>query len=197
MEFQHDKSWKTLKSIFELKLSAKEAWNMFIDFHEQTNPKIYWSNLKDIDIETEQVEITEWIEQLITNNPIPKETVAIWIGLLKLADNEIEVPTIYLVGADTYDAEDIDWACEPTYLPENRYGQPALLKEIDEIAKSDEDNYEFLDWILPLAYSTFTIEEILRTKLNKRLFLKYHDRINVAVGHDSGDYMDLSCIDKN
>ena len=45
--------------------------------------------------------------------------------------------------------------------------------------------------------ATFTIKEILRTKLNKRLFIKYHDRINVAVGHDSGDYMDLSCIDKN
>ena len=140
MEFQHDKSWETLKSIYELKLSAKEAWNKFIEFHEQTNPKTYWKNLKNIDIETEQNEIKEWIEELIENNPLPKATVALWIGLLKLEDNEMEVPTIYLVGADTYDAEDIEWACEPTYLPENRYGQPALLKEIDEISKTDEED---------------------------------------------------------
>lgn len=197
MEFQHDKSWETLKSIYDLKLTAKEGWNKFIEFHEQTNPKTYWTNLKNIDIEPEQIELKEWLEQLIVNNPLPKETVTIWIGLLKLEDNEMEVPTIYLVGADTYDAENIDWACEPTYLPENRYGQPALLKELDEIAKTDEDNYEFLDWILPLAYLTFTIDEIIRTKIDKTLFLKYHSRLHFAVGHDGGDYMDLSSIDKN
>ncbi len=197
MEFQHDKSWETLKSIYELKLTAKEAWIKFIEFHEQTNPKTYWTNLKNLDIETEQIEIKEWVEQLIENNPLPKATVALWIGLLKLEDNEMEVPTIYIVGADIYDAEDIEWACAPTYLPENRYGQPALLKELDEIAKTDEDNYEFLDWILPLAYLTFTIDEIIRTKIDKTLFLKYHSRIHLAVGHDSGDYMDLSSIDKN
>jgi len=197
MEFQHDKSWEILKSIYDLKLTAKEAWNKFIEFHEQTNPKTYWTSLKNIDIEFEQIEIKEWLEQLIENNPLPKETVALWIGLLKITDNEMEVPTIYVVGTDTYDTEDIGWACEPTYLPENRYGQPALLKEIDEMAKTDEDNYEFLDWILPLAYSTFTIDEIVRTKLNKTIFLKHHSRINFAVGHDSGDYMNLSSIDKN
>lgn len=197
MEFQHDKSWETLKLIYDLKLTAKEAWNKFIEFHEQTNPKSYWTNLKNIDIETEQIELKEWLEQLILNNPLPKETVAIWIGLLKLEVNEMEVPTIYLVGTETYDAEDIEWACEPTFLPENRYGQPALLKEIDEIAKTDEDNYEFLDWILPLAYCTFTIDEIIRTKIDTTLFLKHHSLINFAVGHDSGDYMNLSSIDKN
>ncbi len=194
MEFKHDKSWENLKSIYDLKLTAKEAWNKFIEFHEQTNPKTYWTDLKNIDIEAEQIELKQWLEKLIENNPLPKETVALWVGLLKLEDNEMEVPTIYLVGADTYDAEDIDWACEPTYLPENRYGQPALLKEIDEIAKTDENNYEFLDWILPLAYSTFTIDELVRTKLNKTIFLKHHSNINVAVGHDSGDYMNLSTI---
>ena len=195
MEFQHDKSWDNLTTIFASKLTAKDAWNKFIDFHEQTVPKSYWTSLRQLDIEEEQTEIIHWLHQLVTASDIPDNIVALWVGILKFADNEKEIPTIYLVGADSYDKDDIDWACDPTYNPENRYVQPGVLKEIDDIAKTDEDNYEFFDWILPLAYCTFTLDEIIRTKLDKKLFLKSKGKLFVAVGHDSGDFMNLSTIE--
>jgi hypothetical protein len=195
MEFQHDKSWDCLASIFASKLSAKDAWIRFIDFHEQTVPKSYWTFLKQLDIDGEQKEITQWLQKLVTDSPIPNNVVALWIGILKFADNEKEIPAIYLAGANTYDKDDIDWACNPTYLPENRYAQLELLQQIDDIAGKDEANYEFLDWILPLAYCTLMFDEIIRTKLDKKLVLKNKDNLFMAVGHDSGDYMDLTTIE--
>jgi hypothetical protein len=195
MEFQHDKSWDSLTTIFASKLTAKDAWNKFIDFHEQTTPKPYWTALRQLDIDKEQADIVEWLQHLVTTSPLPDSVVALWVGILKFADNDKEIPAIYLAGADNYDKDDIDWACDPIYFPENRYAQPPLLQQIDDIAKTDEDNYEFLDWILPLAYCALTLDEIIRTKLNKKLFLTSKDKLFVATGHDSGDYLDISSIE--
>ena len=192
MDFQHEESWDGLTTILSLKTNAKDSWNKFIDFHEQVAPKSYWASLRQLDIEAEQAEIVNWLQQLVNLSPIPDSIVAFWIGILKFADNDKEISTIYFSGADTYDKDDIDWACDPTYFPENRYVQPELLQQIDNIARTDEENYEFFDWILPLAYCAFTFDEIFRTKIDKQTFLKSTKEIFVAVGHDSGDYVDLT-----
>jgi hypothetical protein len=197
MEFQHDKTWETFTTILHSKVPAKRAWTKFIEFHEQNFPKPYWRPLKNIEIDEEQAAIVNWLTNVLTNKPIPKKVIAIWIGLIKFeGDNESEIPTIYFGGANNYDKDASDWACDLTYLPENRYAQPGLLQDIDAIAKSDEDNYEFLDWILPLAYCAFTFDEIVRTKLDKSLFLMHNDKVFIAVGHDGGDYIDLTTISK-
>lgn len=194
MEFQYDASWNSFTTILTSKLAAKEAWNKLIDFHEQTTPKSYWTTLRQLDIESEQAEIVTWLQQIVTYSSIPETVVAIWIGLLKFEHKGKEVPTIYLAGADHYDKDNIDWAINTTYLPENRYMQSAVLQQIDNIARTDEENYEFFDWIFTLAYCAFTLDEIIRTKLNKELFLTNKDTIFVTVGHDSGDYIELSSI---
>ncbi len=196
MKFQHDKSWDNFESVFNLRLPIKDAWNKIIDFHEQTVPNSYWTSLRLLDIEAEQVEIKEWLEQLVTKSPIPDTVVALWLGITKLLEDEKEVYVIYLIGADSYEEEDIEWAMEPTYDPENKYGIPGVLNQIGEITISgDKDDYEFLDWILPIAYCALTLDEIIRTKLNKNLFLKSRPKLFVTTGHDSGDYKELSPIE--
>ncbi len=195
MEFQHDKSWSALTEILNLKTTAKEAWLKFIEFHEEIVPKTYWSQLKIIDIESEQTNIVNWITTIMAKQPIPKKIVAIWIGLLKLAgENQSEIPTIYFGGSDHYSIGDNQWANDLKYLPANRYAQPSLLNEIDILAKTDEENYEFLDWIFPLAYCAFTFDEIIRTKLNKKILLKHKDRMIISIGYDNGDYIDLTQV---
>lgn len=69
-----------------------------------------------------------------------------------------------------------------------------MLQHIDNIARTDKENYEFFDWILPIAYCAFTFDEIIRKKFDTNLFLKYKDKLFVSVGHDSGDYVDLTPI---
>jgi len=122
MDFQHDQTWDSLTSILALKTNAKDAWNKFIDFHEQVAPKTYWTSLRKLDIEAEQEEIINWLQQLIKLSPIPDSIVALWIGILKFTDNTREIPAIYFSGADTYNKDDIDWAYNPAYYTDN----PAL-----------------------------------------------------------------------
>lgn len=195
MEFQHDQSWNILTAIFSQKLSAKDAWNKLLDEHEKLVPKNYWTRLRTIDVEAEQTDIVNWLHGIATENQIPATVVALWIGIVKFEDGVKETSTIYLAGADSYDKDDIDWACEPNYLPENRYAQLGSLLEIDDVVRADETDSEFLDWILPLAYCAFTFDEIARTKLNKRLFLQYKEKLFIAAGHDDGDYLGLTPIE--
>src|SRR5262245_10862799 len=113
MEFQYDKSWEILTTILTSKISAREAWTKFIDFHEKNYPKPYWAKLKQIDIDTEQNQIVDWITAVVTQTPLPKKVAAIWVGLLKFVDeNKNEIPTIYFGGAENYDKDDSDWACD-------------------------------------------------------------------------------------
>lgn len=168
---------------------------MLIDAHENIASKTYWAQLREIKIEDEQREILNWIQMVLAENPIPKEVIALWIGILKFAaDDDKEIPTIYFVGADDYHEEEIDWTFDPTYLPDNRYAQPNSLSQIDDIIKSDAANYEFLDWLLPLAYCAFTFDEIIRTKLDKRISPTSQKEIFVTLGHDSGDHVNLSSL---
>lgn len=194
MEFSYDNSWDSLTTLSAAKLSAKEAWIKFIDFHEDTIPKPYWSELKQLDLESDQTEIVAWLEQLFSASPMPESVGAIWIGILKYEEDDKEIQAIHLIGADDYEKDDNEWACDPTYLPENRYFVPKVLQQIDEISQTDEDNYSFLDWILPLAYCTFMFDEIIRTKLNKTLFSTNKHQINVVTGHDSGDFIEISSV---
>jgi hypothetical protein len=195
MEFQHEKSWEAFTTILNSKASARQAWTKFIEFHEQNFPKPYWAKLKEIEVEEEQANIVNWLTAVVTKKPIPKKIKALWIGLIKLAaNNEIEIPTIYFGGSDNYNKEDNDWASDLNYLPEKRYAQPGLLQEIDAVAKTDEENYEFLDWILPLAYCAFTFDELLRTKIDKGLFLKHKDQLFITLGYDDGDFIELTPV---
>lgn len=195
MDFKHDKSWDNFLTVFKSKLTIKVAWNKIIDFHDQTISKPYWTALRKLDLVSEQIEIKNWLEQLVITSPLPDNVIAFWIGILKLDNNGQELPAIYLVGSDTYQKDDIDWACDPTYLPHNRYIHPGVLIQIDSIIKADKDNYEFFNWLLPLAYCALTLDEIIRTQLNKKLFLTTKDKLFVATGHDSGDYLDLTTIE--
>lgn len=195
MKFNHEESWEWFESILQSKLSAKEAWSTLIDYHEKIAPQVNWNTLKNIDVESEQIQIKDWFEQLVISNPIPEKTVALWIGLFKVEYENTEIPTIYVVGADTFNNDDIEWACDPTYVPENRYAQPTLLKELDDAIKTDEEHYKFLDWILPLACTAFIIDEIIHSAIRKSVFLDNRNKMFVTVGHDSGDYINVSCIE--
>ncbi len=198
MKFNHDSSWDNFEEVFSTRPTFKTGWNKIIDYHENIVKKPYWSELRNMNFETEVTEMKEWIEGVLTNSPITKDTIALWIGLIKTLDNsEKETYALYLVGSNTFDKSDIEWATEPMYLPENRYAIFETLNRIEELIKNngDEDFY-FLDWILPLSFSALLIDEYIRTNLNKSLFLTYSNEINIAVGFDSGDYYNLTTIKK-
>lgn len=197
MNFSHDGSWQNLKDILDAKLPIVDSWNKIIDFHEAIKSKPYWDILRQLNVEGEQKDIVRWMETILIESPMPKSIVALWIGITRIWDEESdnEFYAIYLRGADNYDAEDIDWADEPRYDPENNHGIVEVLCRIDELIEEDED-FEFLDWILPLSYCALTLDEIIRTKqLDMNLFSRVKNGLYVTTGFDEGDHIDLSRIE--
>lgn len=194
MDFQHEQSWQYLETVLSSKLTTKEAWDRFIQMHDSTVPGPYWTEFRSIDVESEHTDVVNWIQQVIINSPMPEEVIALWIGIFKSADDASETPTIYLAGADRYDKDDADWACDPSYQPDNGYAQPTVLQQIDLIAKKHTESYQFLDWILPLAWCAFTFDEIIRSRLDKSIFKKDGRELFITVGHDGGDYINLTPI---
>jgi hypothetical protein len=192
--FDHDSSWEQLTKLFNSHLPINEAWTKLIEFHEKLAPKTYWDKLKSLDLAAEKEVLKDWLQDLATKSPIPETVSALWVGMFKHQQDGKEMYVIYLAGADNYSKDDIIWTSTPSYLPENRYAVPGILNEINELIEKDKTDYYFLDWILPVAYTAFILDEVIRTSLDKKLFLKHKAELHFTTGHDSGDYLDLTSI---
>lgn len=196
MNFEHNNSWDNFESVLKSRPSVKDGWHQIIDFHRNIKEKPYWDSLKQLGLQAEQKEIKDWLESTVTDEPFDKNIVSFWIGINKFLDDaENEVYAFYLAGCESYDIEDAEWATEPTYLPENRYFISEVLNEIDKLIKNDKEDFSILDWILPLAYCSLTLNDLINNKLDKSKFLKHQDKLFVTTGHDGGDYMNLNNIE--
>ena len=200
MGFNHDSSWDNFETILNLKLPVKDSWNKIIDFHEQLVPGESWKLLRELDVEREQEQIVLWLEELVSDSKLPDGIISLWIGIVQLmGDDEKEVYAIRLAGSEKYEENDNEWAETCTYFPENGYAALPLLNAMSRIVKEHhtKENFCFLDWILPMAYCALTIDEIMRIKIDKALFLKAQTKINVSTGWDNGDFKDVSAITKS
>jgi len=111
-------------------------------------------------------------------------------------DTEQEFYATYITGCDTYDSEDIEWATEPVYVPEERYFISEVYNNIEKLIPAKDEDHSFLDWLLPLAYYTLQLNDITRNNLNTGYLLKHQAKLFVACGHDGGDYINLQPIQK-
>ena len=197
MKFDHEKSWNKFKKIFSSELDVNGKWDQLLDFHESLSPETKWTALRQINIAAESNEIKAWLEKLVTEEPFNNETIAFWIGLTKFYDEQTkkEFYVIYLTGCKKHKSNDIEWATDPTYVPENRYFSPDFLNKIDSIIFEDKD-YSFLNWILPLCAGSFVLDDIFKSKLDLNKFLKYKKKMFVTFGFDDGDYKTLTPLKK-
>jgi|GEM_PF-2589910 len=198
MTYDHTESWQKLQELLAAKLPIAEAWKSIIDFHAAIKPKPYWETIRHLKVEDEQKDIIGWMEQILSDSPLHKSILALWIGLSRIWDEESEKEyyAIYLQGADKYDPEDIDWADEPRYDPENNYGLVGILTEVNDLIKEDEQaDYEFLDAVLPLCYCALSFDEIIRNKqLDPSLFSRARQGLYITVGFEEGHHVDISRI---
>lgn len=196
MDFTHDKSWDAFETILQNRLSLQDSWKQLLDFHKKTKIKKYWAELLNQNYSQEQKEVAEWVNELVVKYPIPSSVRALWIGIAQLYDEKEnkEFYAYYLQGADNYDENDIEWATEPTYDPDEKYFVPDILNNIISIVKMDKNDFSFLDWILPIAYSSFLFDGILRNELDKSKFLTSQRQLHVSLGYDGGDFKELTPI---
>lgn len=194
MNSAHDRSWQCLTDILASRASIKAAWETLLHFHRDLIADADLDTLRTLDVEKEQENFAAWLQHIFAESPVPAEISAFWIGLVKLVDGETVRPAIYIAGSEEYDPNDADWACDPVYTPDDSYIYSDVLMKLDDVLKTDEDNYDLLDWILPLAYVAFTFDEIIRTQPVGSAILKQHTQVFVTVGYDNGDFIAVSDI---
>ena len=112
-------------------------------------------------------EFTAWLTRVCEAETPPESVVAYNIGLFKTPGGY----SAYLIGADKYDEEDSDWACEESFTPADRYcPMPAGA---------------FQKWEEVHAAIVAATKEFLRSAAGKESFLASAQA--VTVGFDDGD----------
>lgn len=118
---------------------------------------------------------TEWLEELLKTEPIPKNVVACNFGFFESENGK----QIYISGSDCYDAHDFDWACENTYFPEGRYPELEAFKKISDFTEDYEAGI-YLSLGAAIAY----IHEYYRQSPALRC-------MHVSTGFDDGDLINI------
>ncbi len=109
----------------------------------------------------------EWLERVGTGKKPPKSIVAYNIGLFETEDGF----SAYCTGAESYDEDDSEWACEESLTPKERYFPiPAGT---------------FKTWKQAHAGIVKITRDFLASEVGKRTFFSKAQA--VAVGFDDGD----------
>jgi hypothetical protein len=192
-KFNNEQSWDDFEQIVSEQLPATLAWSKMIDLLEAVKPKPFWPALRKIDIEAGRNAVKEWVEQTFIEDGISDDTHCFWVGIAEYVDkNDTKLYGLSIIGYDVEDPDDLD-GDEPTFSPEENLIILDDLVDIEQAVDHDDD-YAFLDWLLPIAYSAFVLDDLIRTDLDKQNILRFNDSIAMAVGYNGGDYMKLSPI---
>ena len=181
--------WKKFDSLLNSEISPNEKFRELYTFISQhSEQELPIENLQ-VDIEIENIEMIQWLQEIFTSVKIPNEIKAIWIGILQYLDEDnIEKYGSYFGGSVQFDSNDIDWASDLNYLPEDRYFSIECINTIMSSLDNECDDYFIWDWIIPIAITSFIYQEIFK-KLGEihNTSFRYTD-YNIACGYDSGDW---------
>ena len=192
-----DKVDKLLKDQIENKLDIKSGYDEIKQMLLEYNLPAF-----DINIQELEKEFNEWLSDLISQEPIPKDIKSIYFGLANLSFPEIddgnENTTVYISGSVYSPEKDEDWACDTTYFPQRRY---LILDDFDKIYEQVKSNkeldgdYEVLVFNgllnLLILNNIKQYKEQLLTSKNRKLGFKKKEMkrasLYLGAGFDSGD----------
>ena len=100
-------------------------------------------------------QIEDWLLELSHNEVIPENIVALNFGIFESENGYC----VYLIGSESYDVDDDDWACDVDYEPVDKYLN---------IEGVDVDPDKFLNEVITILLDIISLEKVsawlLRTK---------------------------------
>lgn len=185
MEITHDIAWKCFEENLKSPIPITQKWELLIESVVADANSSFTASLKSIDIASDMECISNWLNLMIEEAPIQATTKALWFGIFTGIHEGNEIIVTYCHGFEHYNIDNLDWTTNPTYTPDNCYYAIDGLQQIMRIAKSETNNRNLLDWILPLAYCSFILFELLNNAA-------FSDDRKCVCGYDSGDYIFLN-----
>lgn len=200
MPFVHLDSLQHLQTVLNKNGSFEEGWREVVGYHEALKPASYWEAISDLEAHQETQVVAEWLEGVLTSDPVPAPVQAFWVGIFQYPDEETkeDIYAIHIVGADEYDAddmEDAEWASDPSYVPEERYWASGIFHQIHQLVQTapenDADERSFLDYILPIAYYSLLLNDVFQHHLPVADLLGGKRTVFISCGYDNGDFVSL------
>lgn len=111
-------------------------------------------------------QIEDWLLELSHNEVIPENIVALNFGIFESENGYC----VYLIGSESYDVDDDDWACDVDYEPVDKY---LNIEGVDVGVDSDK----FLNEVITILLDIISLEKVSAWLLHT----KY-----ITVGFDDG-----------
>lgn len=188
-----DKVWNKFESLIEEKKSCSICMKKLIEILKSEMSKKTYEKLTSIDFQTEVNLVKKHIISELKNKPLAKSIKGIWFGIAKYSDENknLEYYAFYLAGSKKFDVENTEWATTFEYETNSGIFLLEAMNEVDLIIKKDSKFCELGDWIIPISYFSFIINECFMNNEFKKSFLINKEEVGVAIGYDDGDYINL------
>ena len=189
----YDKAWDKFEFLIEEKKSCSTCMKELIEFLKPEMDKKTYDKLGIIDYQTEVSLVREHIISELKQKPLPENIKGIWFAISKYFDENknIEYYVFYLTGSTKYDLNNNEWSTEFAYETESGIFLLEAMNEIDSIIRKDLKFCQLGDWIIPISYYSFIINECFMNNEFKKSFLLDKDEVGIAIGYDEGDYINL------
>ena len=101
-------------------------------------------------------QIEDWLLELSHNEVIPENIVALNFGIFESENGYC----VYLIGSESYDVDDDDWACDVDYEPVDKYLNEVITILLDIISLE-----KVSAWLLHTKYITVGFDDGVLEKI--------------------------------
>jgi hypothetical protein len=184
--------YRRIQGLVRKNTPVAEGMCNLLDLCQEISPSPHWRKLYHLRFEDDLINLTIWLERLVTSEPPPKKVTGLWFGLFNpVLDDEKPTSCLYLAGSTRFNPEkddlNLDWACSPAYWPEGRYSDSTVLTEIYRTVSRKRNGIGAVgEYTLCLGYAALAVSAWCRSPLREKLLGQAPFR-GVTVGFDSGD----------
>ena len=177
--------------------SGMSRWFDYCDAVAPTRKEL-WKRLRLLDFEADARRLSEWLAQLLSAEPPPKDVNGLWFGLHNPCDAEGEASCqMYIGGSTGFDPKTKfnEWVCDLSYFPEGWYATSQVLPEIYRLVDSiEEENVSYLgEAFLAHGFLALLVSNWCHGPMKSHLLGNAEMRA-VVIGHDNGDFYRLSVL---
>jgi hypothetical protein len=179
----HDK----VAAVVSSRVGVDDGMSLLIDYCAENEPWHGWNVLRKLEFASDQQNLKQWLDQLLTHEPPPHEIKAFWFGLFNPVINGKSTCGLYLAGTETFDGndEDFEWACDPAWFPSERYAESQVLDGISQQLNTVNNTVLSFEYVLCLGYAGLVVNHLAAT-LPFSKWLGNKSSRALAIGFDSG-----------
>jgi hypothetical protein len=183
-------AFEMIETLVRNRTPIRKGMATLLDLCNRVQPASVWHPLLHLDYENDARRRTDWLRNLLTEEPPLADINGLWFGLYNpyLRDG-LATSCLYLAGSRRFDShkDPREWACRAEYLPEGRYSSSSILKTIYRTVNAERSGVTGLgEYTLCLGFSCLLVAEWCRGPMRAKLLGSAPLR-GVAVGFDSGD----------